>query len=346
MHSNRVSLTPCLAAVIAAANLAAAPMVRAQSACATGLPNGYRVDASWPQLPEGRHFGAVSGVFVDAKGFIWIADRCGGASCAKSDLDPIFKFDANGKLLANFGAGLFVQPHSLTVDRQGNVWVADSQMDGDKGQQVLKLSGDGKVLMALGRAGVATEALDGFNQPTSIAIAQNGNVFVAEGHGPSNGNSRIMEFSAQGRFIRTWGSKGSLPDQFMGPHGLAFDSKGRLFVADRGNSRVEIYSQEGKLLDTWTQFGAPGGIYIDRHDVLYVADATSTEKLNPGCRRGIWIASARSGKTLRFIPDPGPPPPPDAGTSAAEGVAADSSGAIYGAEVLAHDVKKYIKDTP
>jgi sugar lactone lactonase YvrE len=338
-----VSLTALCLIALTAGGFATA----ADSNCPTGLPNGYRVDANWPQLPTGRSFGPVSAVNVDSHGAIWVADRCGGNSCAKSDLAPIFKFDSSGKVLANIGAGLFVQPHSLTVDDQGNVWVADDQADGGKGQQVTKLSPDGKVLLKLGKAGTATSELTGFDQPTAIAVATNGDVYVSEGHGPTNGNSRIMKFSASGKFLKSWGTKGTGSGQFMGPHGLALDSRGRLFVADRGNARVLVYSKDGKQLAEWKQFGSAGGLFIDKHDVLYVADSSSSDATNPGCGRGIWVADARTGKASHFIPDPSPPPSMTGiGTSAAEGVAADLSGAVYGAEVYSKDVKRYVSDKP
>jgi DNA-binding beta-propeller fold protein YncE len=321
--------------------LTAPPAVVAADRCAPGPGNPYQLDATWPTMPAGRSLGPVSAVTVDRAGAIWVADRCGANSCATSSLSPVFKFDPSGKLLANFGAGLFAQPHGITVDRDGNVWVADDQSESGKGQQVLKLSQDGAVLMRLGMPGIATAELGGFNQPTSIAIAPNGDIFVAEGHAPSNGNSRIMKFASDGRFLATWGSKGSVPGQFMGPHGLAFDSKGRLYVADRGNNRVTVFDQRGKQLDEMTQFGSPGGLFIDGNDILYVADSSSTPQVNPGCERGIWVADLKSGKVLSFIPDPNPPPGPLGGTTAAEGVAADLAGNVYGAEVFAKDVKKY-----
>jgi DNA-binding beta-propeller fold protein YncE len=317
------------------------PAAMAADRCAPSPGNPYEVENSWPRMPAGRNLGPVSAVTVDRAGNIWVADRCGTNSCAASTLAPIFEFDQSGKLLANFGAGLFAQPHGITVDRDGNVWVADAQSEAGKGQQVLKLSPSGAVLMRLGIAGTATAELAGFNQPTSIAIAPNGDIFVAEGHAPSNGNSRIMKFASDGRFLATWGSKGTGSGEFMGPHGLAFDSKGRLFVADRGNNRVMVFDQQGKLLEELTQFGSPGGLFIDAKDTLYVADSSSSPQLTPGCERGIWVADLKSGKVISFIPDPSPPPPPLGGTTAAEGVAADPGGNIYGAEVFAKDVKKY-----
>ncbi len=136
---------------------------------------------------------------------------------------------------------------------------------------------------------------------------------------------------------------GSAPGEFRTPHSLAFDSRGRLFVADRGNVRLQIFDQEGKFLDEWKQFSRSSGIFIDKNDMLYSADSESSEASHPGgWKRGMRIGSAKDGKVLYFIPDPETQP---TGTSAAEGVAVDALGNIYGAEVGPKAVKKYVKKT-
>ena len=280
-------------------------------------------------------------------------------SCAASDLDPVLEFDRSGKLLRSFGKGLFVQPHGIAADRDGNIWITDAQRAGNKGDQVFKFSPEGKVLLVLGKAGVAGNGPDTFNQPTDVAIAPNGDIFVADGHvdvatkpngdlyvpdGPgSNPNARIIKFSKDGKFLRMWGMKGSRPGELDGPHGLAFDSSGRLFVADRTNSRIEVFDQDGKFLAEWKQFSRPSGIFIDRNDRLYATDSESTDQpgygYNPGWKRGIGLGSAKDGSVIAFIPDPHP-----VGlTSGAEGVSADAEGNIYGAEVGNRTLRKYSK---
>jgi len=318
----------------------------AQSApAANSLPNPYRTVERWYQLPEGRTMGSTSSVAVTPDGHIWVVDRCGANNCAASGLAPIFEFAPSGKLMRNFGAGLFAFPHSITFDRDGNFWITDQARPGSgKGNQVFKFTPEGKILMTLGKAGVAGDGPDTFNQPNAVAIAPNGDIFISDGHNVGRGNARVIKFTRDGKFIKQWGGHGSAPGQFEMPHALAFDSKGRLFVADRGNNRIQIFDQDGNFLAEWKQFSRPSGIYIDQNDTIYVADSESTDKEgygnNPGWKRGIRVGSAKDGTVTAFIPDPSPG---TAVTSAAEGVAADAEGDIYGAEVGPKDVKKYVK---
>ena len=270
-----------------------------------------------------------------------MAERCGANTCAGSSLAPILEFDATGTLLKSFGAGLLIFPHGFLVDRDGNVWVTDAQGRDGKGHQVLKFSPDGKLLLALGKAGVAGAGPDELNQPSDVAVAPNGDIFVADGH-DAGSNMRIVKYTKDGKFIKSWGKPGTGPGELNVPHALAFDSKGRLFVADRANNRLQIFDQDGKLLDEWKQFSRVSGIYIDRNDVLYAADSESNTKRNPGWKRGLRVGSAGDGKVTAFIPDP-EPKPDDSATSGAEGVAADAQGNIFGAEVGPMMIRKYVR---
>ena len=316
------------------------------------LPNPYRPGVSWGQLPGGRKWGSTAGIAVGRDGNIWAIDRCGvsgsgGTTCADSPLDPILEFDPSGRLLKSFGRGLFISPHKITVDREGFLWVADSGVQGDRGQQVFKFNQDGKLLLTLGKAGGTRHGPDTFDQPTEVAVARNGDIFVADGHGTEpTDNARIVKFDRNGKFVRTWGKKGTGIGEFDLPHTLAFDSQGRLFVGDRGNNRIQIFDQDGRFIAEWKQFGRPSGLYIDRNDVLYVADSESHDGepdygRNPGCRRGIRIGSAKDGTVRYFVPDPAPYPPTTDSTSA-EGIAVDGEGSLYGAE-FTMDVKKYVR---
>lgn len=317
-------------------------VVAVVAAVATSQPNPYRTVEGWAKMPEGRTWGATSAVEVHRDGrSLWVAERCGANTCAGSSLPAVLEFDQSGRLKTRFAAGMFVFPHGIHVDGNGNVWVTDARGKDGKGHQVFKFSAEGKLLLSLGKAGVTGDGPDAFNQPSDVAVAAAGDVFVADGH-DEDSNARIVKFSKDGKFIKTWGKRGSAAGEFDTPHGLAFDSRGRLFVADRGNNRLQIFDQEGRFLEEWKQFSRPSGIYIDKYDVLYVADSESNSKTNPGWKRGIRIGSARDGKVTAFIPDP-ERDPEKVVTSAAEGVAADARGNIYGAEVGSRALKKYVK---
>jgi sugar lactone lactonase YvrE len=190
--------------------------------------------------------------------------------------------------------------------------------------------------MTLGKAGVAGTGPDTFNQPSAVLVAPNGDIFVGDGHGGSS-NARMLKFSKEGKFIKTWGKPGTAPGDFETPHTLAMDSRGRLFVGDRGNNRIQIFDQDGKFLEEWKQFGRPSGIFIDANDVLYVADHQSDAKTNPGFRKGITIGSARDGKVTTVIPDP------DQAGGSQEGIVADARGNLYGSLTGGMALKRYVK---
>ena len=299
-------------------------------------PNPYRIDEGWAKLAQGRTWGAAVGVDIDRDGkSVWVFDRCATADdCSASNLAPIQKFDASGRLVASFGAGMFIYPHGLFVDRDDNVWVSDGRAKNGKGHTVMKFSPTGTLLMTLGTPGVPGAGPDTFNGPSDILIAPNGDIFVADGHGGDT-NARIVKRSKDGKFIKAWGKKGSGPGEFDSPHGLAMDSAGRLFVADRSNSRIQVFSQDGQFLVQWKQFGRPSGVFIDKKDVIYVADSQSTDQTNPGYKQGIRIGSAKDGKVTAFIPW--------AETNTLEGVAADDQGNVYGGYTNTLNFRRFVK---
>jgi sugar lactone lactonase YvrE len=344
LRTNRAALTVAGLLAVLFVAMAGAPGEKeyAQAdAPQNSQPNPYRTVENWAKLPAGRTWGSTAGVDVDSHGNIWVAERCGANTCEASNLAPILEIDSSGKLLKSFGAGMFLFPHGLTVDKDGNIWVTDGHGVEGKGQQVFKFSPDGKVLMTLGKAGVAGDGPDTFNMPSAVAIAPNGDIFIADGHG-GNSNNRIVKFTKDGKFIKTWGKKGTGPGEFDLPHCLAFDSTGRLFVGDRNNNRIQIFDQDGNYIEEWKQFSRPSGIFIDKHEVMYVADSESesVSKNHYGWKRGIRIGNVKDAVVTAFIPDP---VEVATGTSAAEGVAVDSKGVIYGAEVGPKDLKKYVK---
>jgi DNA-binding beta-propeller fold protein YncE len=324
------------AAGVAVLAVASASGERAQGAGPDNASSPYRVVEHWANLPEGRVWGQVIGVDIDRDGTsIWVFDRCGARTCDGSDLAPIQKFDAAGHLIASLGSGMFEWPHGLFSASDGTVWVTDG-----KKQIVVQLAPDGRVLRTLGKPGVAGDGPDEFNSPSDVLVASNGDIFVADGHGDfpvPKTNDRIVKYSKDGKFIKAWGRHGSGQGEFDVPHGLAMDSAGRLFVADRANNRIQIFDQDGKFLAEWKQFGRPSGVYI-RDDIIYVTDSQSNEKVNPPFRQGIRIGSVMDGKVTAFIsaPDPNEQMP--------EGVAADKQGNVFGGFTQLPDIKKYVRN--
>lgn len=305
------------------------------------------VPGIWAPLPNGNQWGSTSTVYYGGDGTIWAAERCGAnGSCLDTpDRDMIMQLDKDGNILKMFGRGLIVWPHGIHVDFEGNVWVADGRGDEEAGvgHQVHKFSPDGELLMSLGQPGKAGSGKYEFDMPCDVLVAPNGDIFVADGHhrsGQEGPNNRVVKYNSEGEYIMEFGGLGAEFGEMNEPHGLAMDSQGRLFVADRYNDRVQIFNQDGEFLMTWRQFGRPSGVYIDDNDILYVADSESNSggTRNPGFDRGIRIGSAITGWVTAFIPDP------DKGVafSRAEGVTADDEGNIYGAEVEERNLRKYV----
>jgi sugar lactone lactonase YvrE len=318
-------------------------------------PNPYETVIGFARMPEGRAWGSTSGVGIDKDGrSIWVAERCGANSCVGSNLAPILKFDANGNFVRAFGEGMVQVPHGLWVDRDGNIWVTDwsnnggaqngAVRDSTKGHQVFKFSPEGKLLLTLGKPGGGREP-EYFWQPNAVVTAPSGDIFVAEGHSNApTATARILKFDKSGKFLRAWGKRGTsgAVDELLQPHALAMDSRGRLFVGDRSNNRVLILDQDFNHLATWYQFSRPSGIFIDRNDMIYVADAESGTVApdRKAWTRGIRVGSAKDGTVIAFIPDPDTT---QRSTSSAEGVAVDAHGVIYGAEVGQRALKRYVR---
>ena len=316
------------------------------------LPNPYETVRDWGTLPDGRRWGSVSAVNVDIDGVhIWAADRCGANSCAESNVAPIVKLDPSGNVVQAIGAELFMWPHGMDVDSDGNIWIADagtvaavgpSPTPSGRGHTVVKLSPGGEVLLTLGTSGEAGDPPNRLTQPNDVLIAPDGSIFVGEGHGAQfldeagpDALSRISKFSPDGTFIKSWGSWGFGTGEFRAPHSLSMDSQGRLFVADRGNRRIQIFDQEGAHLDTWYQFSRISGLFIDDNDMLYAIDSESDDNYNPGWRKGLRVGNARTGEVLYFVPEHVSERPSGMGGygSMGEGVTADSAGNVYGGEV-------------
>jgi len=271
----------------------------------------YQLVENWAQFPPGvAKWGSATGVDVDAHDNVYVFHR--------NESMPIMAFDRRGKFLRAWGQGMFKTTHFLRVDPSGNVWVTDRG-----NMQAFKFNSDGELLMTLGKKGVKGDntSTDTFNGMADLAVANNGDIFIADGEGP---NTRVVKFSKDGQFIKWWGGKGTGPGQFNVPHSIAIDAAGRVYVADRSNNRIQIFDQDGKFLDQWTNFGTPWGVFV-KDDLIYVVDGTDNNCL--------LIASTKDGKVLDKI----------AGLSNPTAVTVDSTGAIYVGEVNGTNVKKFVK---
>ena len=298
----------------------------AQTQPVNDLPNLYRTSRDWAKPPDGAPWAAVTGTEPGPGGILYVIHRCNENSCANRPEPPILKFDASGKLLKAWGQGMFTFPHGATVDRDGNLWVTDSQA-----HQVFKFDPEGKVLMTLGTAKTSSAAPGQFDEPTDVLVAPNGNIFITEGHsGGTPGNHRVSIFGKDGKFLKSFGKLGKGNGELDAPHTIAMDSRGRLFVGDRNNNRIQIFDQDGRYIDQWKQFSRPSGITILSDDTIFVADSESFGPDNPGWKKGIRIGSAKDGKVVSFIEDM------ESTTiehSGAEGVGVDAQGRVFGAVV-------------
>jgi hypothetical protein len=272
--------------------------------------SNYQVVENWAKFPEGvTAWSPATGVDIGPEGNIYVFHR--------NEALPIMAFDSNGKFLRAWGKGMFKTTHFLRTDREGNVWVTDR---GD--HQVFKFSSEGKLLMTLGQKGVIgmNDSHDAFFGVADLVIAQNGDVFIADGE---SGNTRIVKYSKAGQFVMWWGGKGPQPGKFNEPHSIAIDAEGLLYVGDRGNKRIQVFDQTGKFIREWTQFGTPWGVFV-KGDRLYVVDGTEANCL--------YIANLKDGTILDKVE----------GLKNATAVTVDAKGAIYIGEVNGANVKKLV----
>src|SRR5579884_2629907 len=193
-------------------------------------PNPYRTIEDYFKLPDGRTWGSTSAVAVDKDGkSIWVAERCGKNSCVDdpttgkmSDLPTILKFDASGKLVKSFGAGMLAFPHGIFVDNDGNVWVTDGQDNAPRAP----------------RGNRGPGAAPGGAAPAGAARGAGGG---GRGAGPQPGNQpgatvghQVYKFSPDGKLLLTLGKVGGGADSefFYQPNAVLVAPNGTIFVAE------------------------------------------------------------------------------------------------------------------
>jgi DNA-binding beta-propeller fold protein YncE len=299
-----------IVALLVAAALPAAGELKSGPA----LP--HRVVTDWAQLPKGWNFGECSGIAIDKNDNVWVFNR--GAH-------PVLEFDKSGKLLQAWTEVPVTSAHGLRVDRDGNIWTVDVAA-----HRVMKFTPGGHLLMMIGQVGGSAgtnETPDGFNRPTNLAFAPNGDFFVSDGYV----NSRVVRYNKDGEHILHWGSKGTGDGQFDLVHDVALDSQGRVYVADRNNQRVQIFDQSGKFLGKWTDVGAPWGLdYVARENAIYMCDGVNNRIVKLNLDGQIVGVLSSYGKVPGKLDFP-------------HSIAVDSTGAIYVAEIKNWRVQKFAK---
>jgi len=275
-------------------------LLAALFASAVSLAAEYVLDPDWPKpLPDGIEWGQTPNVTIDQDGFIYAFHR---------SEPPVMKFDQEGNVVDTWGSEWVSLPHGFRVAPDGYLWATDYHPQ--NGHTVTKFDTNGRVMLRLGARGFRGVGPNTFDGPADVAVAENGDVFVVDGHW----NNRVVKFSKEGRYLMEWGGKGSGPGQFNLPHTIVIDSRGRVLVGDRSNHRIQIFTQDGEYITEWDQFGWPSGMFIDDNDILYVADYQS--------KRGVTYGSAEDGTVMGFIEGSEP-----------EGVVVDADGNVYTGEV-------------
>lgn len=302
----------CVAGLLLALAASGVAYGQATSDVATAKELPYRVVPNWPEAPPGWNLGETSGVSKDSRGHIYVFNRGPHA---------LLEFEPGGKFVREIGEGLFASSHGVRVDSQDNIWTVDVD-----GHCVLKFSPQGRVLMVLGRKGRGGEGDAQFNRPTDIAFAANGDFFVADGYG----NSRVMKFAKDGRFLKKWGKKGAAPGEFNLPHSVIVDNRGRVYIGDRENKRIQIFDADGNFIREWTHLGSPWGLEITPDQNIYMADGYANRVLKLDIE----------GQVLGTLGSPGKAP----GQFAfAHHLCVGKDEAIYVAEILNWRVQKFVR---
>ena len=247
----------------------------------------YVVAPTAVTLPAGVTMGATASVAFDANGHLFVLTR--------GD-KTFFEFNPDGSFIRSFGDKLFTRSHGLRIDRDGNLWATDVG-----GHVVVKMTRDGQPLLTIGTKGEAGEWNEAtgshkLNQPNDVVLAGNGDVFVAQGHTPgAEGDARVLKFDKNGKFIKSWGGKGSGPGQFQVAHGIAIDAKGLVWVADRENQRIQLFDQDGKFVREVKYKGLPCSLDIGRQ-YMYMVNGFAGQVLRLDLNGKVLAAMGKPGK--------------------------------------------------
>ncbi|MCX7825460.1 MAG: peptidyl-alpha-hydroxyglycine alpha-amidating lyase family protein [Verrucomicrobiae bacterium] len=296
----------------------------------------YQVDPTWPRKPADVTWGAMSGISVNDKDEIWLFTR---------GTPPVQVYDRDGKYLRGWGADFVGKAHQIRFDRDGNVWLVDVG-----NHVVLKCAPDGKVLKTLGVKGEAGDDAAHFNKPTDIAITPDGELFITDGYG----NSRVVHFDREGRFVNAWGKPGTGPGEFDLPHSICMDSQGRLYVADRSNFRVQVFDRSGKFLAEWRDRMVPWSLCITRNGEIWACGSSPMPRVKDKLAFGlppkdqVLIKFNTAGKPLQTLTFPkgeeGREKPGELNWFHA--VAEDSQGSLYVGDIMGQRAQKFVRKKP
>jgi sugar lactone lactonase YvrE len=281
----------------------------------------YVVAPTAVTLPAGVTMGAAASVAFDANGHLFVLTR--------GD-KTFFEFNPDGSFVRSFGDKLFTRSHGLRIDRDGNLWATDVG-----GHVVVKMNRDGQPLLTIGTRGEGGEWNEAtgshkLNQPNDVVIAANGDVFIAQGHTPgAEGDARVLKFDKAGKFIKSWGGKGSGPGQFQVAHGIAIDGKGLVWVADRENQRIQVFDQDGKFVREVKYKGLPCSLDIGRQ-YMYMVNGFAGQVLRLDL----------DGKVLAAMGKPGKGP---GEFGEAHMIAVNQKGEIYVADSVNAALVKFVK---
>ena len=329
-HKLAVGFSLCLTVAPAALGQDSAPKYPR-----VNLATVWTVDAKWPQRTQDMPWGQMPGITVDEQDNVYVFTRAE---------PPVQVYDTSGKLLRTWGKGI-KSAHHIKVDHEGQVWIADV------GNHVVeKYTPDGKLLLTIGVKGTAGRDSSHLNRPCDMAVAPNGDVYVADGYG----NARVIVFDKTGKFLREWGELGHGPGQFSIVHAIALDSKGRLYVADRNNVRIQVFTTDGKYLTEWRNLITPWGFYMTKNDELWVCGSSPMqwrkEDGTLGCppKDQVFMKFDADGKLLHLFTLPkgldGLERPGE--VNWVHCIALDSRGNMYLGDIIGKRAQKFVLKTP